>query len=54
LLESIAEHQKFDPVIFGQSFVTAFDPGIYRGYIDKATRGTLENFQAFSSSHALQ
>ena len=36
---------------FGSSFVEAFQPGVYSGYIDKATSGTLENFQAFAKAN---
>jgi ADP-ribosylglycohydrolase len=51
LLESLAREGKFDVKAFGRSFVETFRPGAYSGYIDKATSGTLENFQAFAASH---
>jgi len=44
LLESIAREGKFDARAFGRNFVERFQPGIYGGYFDKATKGTLENF----------
>src|ERR1700744_6225680 len=47
LLESLAKEGKFDPTAFGRSFVEAFKPDAYNGYIDRATSGTLANFQAF-------
>ena len=50
LLESLAKEGGFDPQSYGRSFVEAFRPGVYSGYIDYATRGTLENFQAFAGS----
>jgi ADP-ribosylglycohydrolase len=54
LLESLAREGKFDAKAFGRSFVEAFRPGAYSGYIDKATRGTLENFQAFTESNPVE
>src|SRR6202007_841697 len=48
LLESLATGGAFDARTFGRSFVETFRPGAYSGYIDKATRGTLENYQAFA------
>jgi ADP-ribosylglycohydrolase len=50
LLESLAKEGRFDERAFGRRFVTVFRPGAYPGYLDKATRGTLENFQAFTDS----
>src|SRR3984957_1602724 len=46
LLESLAKEGRFDPRAFGRSFVEAFRTDTYSGYIDKATRGTLENYQS--------
>jgi ADP-ribosylglycohydrolase len=46
LLESLAQEGRFDAKAFGRSFIRAFRPGVYSGYIDRATRGTLENFEA--------
>ena len=54
LLESLAKEGRFDPKAFGRSFVENFQPGVYSGYIDKATRGTLENYQAFAEAHAIE
>jgi ADP-ribosyl-[dinitrogen reductase] hydrolase len=51
LLESLATGGAFDARTFGGSFVETFRPGAYSGYIDKATRGTLENYQAFAQSN---
>ena len=43
LLESIADRGRFDAKDFGQRFVETFQPGVYSGYIDRATKETLEN-----------
>jgi ADP-ribosylglycohydrolase len=51
LLESLAKEGKFDAKAFGRSFVEAFRPGAYNGYIDQATSGMLANFQAFANSN---
>src|SRR6202011_5432226 len=51
LLESLAKEGKFDAKAFGRSFVEAFRPDAYNGYIDRATNGTLANFQAFANSN---
>jgi ADP-ribosyl-[dinitrogen reductase] hydrolase len=51
LLESLAQEGKFDTKSFGRSFVEAFRPGVYSGYIDHATSGTLENFKTFIKSN---
>ena len=53
LLESLAKEGRFDARAFGRSFVEAFRPDVYSGYIDHATRGTLENFEAFAASNPL-
>ncbi len=53
LLESLAKEGRFDARAFGRSFVEVFRPGSYSGYIDQATRGTLENFQAFADSNSV-
>jgi ADP-ribosylglycohydrolase len=52
LLESLAREGKFDERAFGRRFVEIFRPGTYSGYIDKATKGTLENLQAFAKSNS--
>jgi ADP-ribosyl-[dinitrogen reductase] hydrolase len=51
LLESLAQEGRFDIKAFGRRFVEVFQGGAYSGYLDKATRGTLENYQAFAQSH---
>lgn len=51
LLESLAKEGKFDAKSFGRSFVEAFRPGVYSGYIDHATSDTLDNFKAFVKSN---
>jgi ADP-ribosyl-[dinitrogen reductase] hydrolase len=51
LLESLAKEGKFDAKAFGGSFVEAFRPGVYSGYIDKATSVTLENFRTFANAN---
>jgi ADP-ribosylglycohydrolase len=51
LLESLAQEGRFDAKAFGRSFMGAFRPGAYSGYIDRATRGTRENFEAFAKSN---
>ena len=48
LLESIAKEGAFDVRAFGSSFVESFRPGVYPGYLDHATMGTLENFKKFT------
>src|SRR5262249_38022813 len=45
LLETVADSASFDPAEFGRRFVEAFQPGVYPGYLDKATKGTLANFE---------
>jgi ADP-ribosylglycohydrolase len=47
LLESIADRGRFDVKDFGQQFVETFQPGIYSGYVDHATKETLENYSRF-------
>src|SRR5215831_51589 len=50
LLESLAKEGRFDTKAFGRSFVRAFDPSSYKGYLDAATKGTLEHYEAFIRS----
>ena len=52
LLESIAEHGGFDPRAFGHRFVDTFGSAHYRGYLDWATQGTLENYKRFTESNS--
>ena len=47
LLESIASQGQFDAKAFGRSFVERFRPGAYTGYIDHATRDTVESYLKF-------
>src|SRR6516162_2341383 len=54
LLESIAKEGQFDPKAFGRSFVQRFQPRSYSGYVDKATRGTLENYAKFVENNREQ
>jgi ADP-ribosylglycohydrolase len=51
LLESLAKEGRFSAKNFGRSLVEAFRPNVYSGYIDRATRDTLENLQAFTASN---
>src|ERR1041384_3006972 len=51
MLQSVAELGRFDPVDFGKRFVEKFGSCSYKGYIDKATRGTLENKAAFEEAN---
>jgi len=44
LLESIADRGRFEVKDFSRRFVETFQPGIYSGYIDHATKETLENY----------
>jgi ADP-ribosyl-[dinitrogen reductase] hydrolase len=48
LLESIARQGRFDLEAFGKSFLERFAPGNYTGYIDHATRFTVENYLSFA------
>ena len=54
LLESIASYGGFDARKFGEAFMRTFEPQIYSGYLDKATQGTVKNFQAFRSANPNQ
>src|SRR5688572_10477103 len=51
MLESVAGLGRFDAIDFGRRFVGKFGSGAYKGYIDKATRGTLENKAAFEEAN---
>ncbi len=51
LLESIAEKGSLDVVDYGQRFVAHFGSPEYKGYLDSATRGTLENISRESASN---
>ena len=52
LLESIAEQGAFNVRAFGKRFMETFGSTDYRGYLDKATLGTLENYQKFCETHS--
>ena len=45
LLKTVADDASFNPAEFGRRFVEVFQPGVYPGYLDKATQGTLANFE---------
>jgi ADP-ribosylglycohydrolase len=47
LLESIADRGRFEVKDFGRRFVETFQPGVYSGYVDRATKDTLENYSRF-------
>lgn len=47
MLQSIAELGKFSPQDFGARFMQLFSSLDYRGYLDHATKGTLENYLPF-------
>jgi ADP-ribosylglycohydrolase len=51
LLESIASSGRFDARVFGEAFVRRFNPETYSGYLDRATKGTLENFHSFRTAN---
>ncbi|MGJ3243256.1 MAG: ADP-ribosylglycohydrolase family protein [Opitutales bacterium] len=52
LLESVAEQNGFDPVAFGQAFASGMDSKAgYAGYLDSATRGTLENIKTWREAN---
>ena len=49
MLQSVAEVGHFSPQDFGARFVALFSSPGYRGYLDHATKGTLENYLPFAS-----
>ncbi len=51
LLRSIAEEGCFDELNFGLGFIEALNPETYEGYVDHATRGTVEAKLNFEESH---
>ena len=51
LLQSVAESGRFDVRDFGSRFVAGMDPTTYRGYIDHATRGTLDLKREYEEKH---
>ena len=51
MLVSVAEHGRFDAADFGKRFVGTFGSPDYKGYLDHATKGTLENHAAFEKAN---
>ena len=51
LLRSITDAGGFDAGAFGGRFVETFDRATYGGYLDHATLGTLDNYDAFRRDH---
>jgi hypothetical protein len=51
LLESIAQVGHFDARAFGLRFLEAFEPGLYQGYVDQSTKGTIANYRTFTEAH---
>ena len=51
LLESIAQVGHFDARAFGLRFLETFEPGLYQGYIDQSTKGTIANYRTFTEAH---
>lgn len=54
LLESVAGLTRFDPIDFGSRFVERLSSPQYKGYIDSASRGTLEAYQVYCEEHPSQ
>ena len=52
MLESVSELGHFDPHDFLERFERKFGGDDYRGYCDKATRGTLENLRVWREEHS--
>jgi len=50
LLESLAEMGRLDVADFGERFLKTMAPGAYGGYIDAATRGTVEAYRDWRES----
>ncbi|GFO60088.1 hypothetical protein GMST_24130 [Geomonas silvestris] len=48
MLQSIADRGFFTPQDFGARFVALFSSPDYHGYLDHATKGTLENFRPYA------
>jgi len=49
MLQSVAQLGHFSPQEFGSRFVGLFSSSEYQGYLDHATKGTLENYQPFAA-----
>jgi len=54
MLESVAELGRFDEHDFLRRFEEKFGAAEYKGYCDKATRGTLENVRVWREEHPAQ
>jgi ADP-ribosylglycohydrolase len=54
MLESVAELDRFDENDFLRRFEEKFGSADYKGYCDKATRGTLENARVWREEHPTQ
>ncbi len=54
LLESMAERGDLDPTDYGKRFVAHFGSAAYAGYLDSATRGTLENARSGTNHEPAQ
>ena len=50
-LAQVAECGSFDERAFGHAYLETFASPAYRGYTDKAMRGTLANAAAFAAAH---
>ena len=49
MLQSVAQTGQFSPQDFGGRFIAFFSSREYRGYLDHATKGTLENYLPFAA-----
>ncbi len=54
LLKAVAEDGVFDPRSFGRRFVDTFREKVYSGYLDRATRDTVEIFDRFTERHSAE
>jgi ADP-ribosylglycohydrolase len=54
LVETVAKEGAFDPKRFGPRFVETFREGVYHGYLDHATRDTVEIFDEFATRGAAE
>ena len=51
MLQSVAQTGYFSPQDFGARFVALFSSKEYRGYLDHATKETLENYRPFAAKY---
>lgn len=51
LLRSVAACGRLDPVDYGRRYVAHFGDPAHEGYLDKPTRGMLENWRAWKEAH---